>query len=154
MKYVLIPVIALGLTLSLIAGLEYNCQGQEMFPVYYGSPFVFKQESLASSMEYFYSISGLLLNISVWSILITALRYGSLKLIEVSKIKKTLTSVYFGIIGMLLMFAFLNIYISFLGIGRGFDENSNYWYWNLGKEAKNWGMQCEGEWKTWNSYYK
>ena len=29
-----------------------------MFPTYYGSPFVFKDKSLGSSMEYYYSISG------------------------------------------------------------------------------------------------
>ena len=53
MKFVLIPYIALGFILSLVLGIEYNCDGQEMFPTYYSSPFIFKQTSLGSSMEEF-----------------------------------------------------------------------------------------------------
>ena len=60
MKYLIIPYIALGLVLSLAIGIEYNCEGHEMFPIYYGCPFVFMKKSLGSSMEYYYSISGLL----------------------------------------------------------------------------------------------
>ena len=32
-------------------------------------------------------------------------------------------------------------------IGSGFDKNFNYWYWNLNKEANDWGMVCEGKWR-------
>ena len=27
-------------------------------------------------------------------------------------------------------------------IGHGFGEGQNYWYWNMDKEAKDWGMAC------------
>ena len=69
MTYAIIPYVALGLILSLTIGIEYNCEGQEMFPTYYGSPFAFKQKSLGSSMEYFYSIAGLILNVFVFFLL-------------------------------------------------------------------------------------
>ena len=68
MKYFIIPFIALGLSLSMVYGVEYECEGSEPFSIYYGSPFLFKKSSLGSSMEYFYSISGLLLNVLVWSV--------------------------------------------------------------------------------------
>jgi hypothetical protein len=142
----MIPFIALGLTLSLIFGIEYKCEGQEMFPTYYGSPFVFKMTSLGSSMEYYYSIFGLLLNMITWSMLLVLIRYGILKLIEVSSYKKTINVSYKVITGLLLVFTMLNIFIAYAGTDLHFDENSNYWYWNLDKEAQNWGMICDGEW--------
>jgi hypothetical protein len=68
MKYIIIPYIALGLISSLVIGIEYNCEGQEMFPTFFGSPFVFKKESLGNSMEYVYSISGIIINVLTWSV--------------------------------------------------------------------------------------
>jgi hypothetical protein len=37
--------------------------------------------------------------------------------------------------------------ITWLEIGSGFDKNFNYWYWNLNKEANDWGMVCKGKWR-------
>ncbi len=70
MKFVIIPYIALGFVLSVIIGIEYNFKGEEMMPTYWGSPFVYKQESLGSSLERYYSISGLILNVIIWSIVL------------------------------------------------------------------------------------
>lgn len=30
-------------------------------------------------------------------------------------------------------------------LGNGFDEHSNYWFWNMEQEAKAWEMTCRGE---------
>ncbi len=146
MRFLIIPYISLGLVLSLAIGIEYNCIGHDMFPTYYGSPFVFKQKSLGSSMEYFYSISGLVLNILVWSFFLflidNAIRFifrksNSMKLIRVS---------YNFLIGFMVAFTTLNIAMDFITIGRVFDKNFNYWYWdNIDKEAEEWGMTCKGE---------
>lgn len=145
MKYVIIPYIALGLVLSLIIGIEYKCEGQEMFPSYYGSPFVFKQKSLASSMEYFYSILGLIGNVLVWSLILFLLD----KIIQtaISKIKKQqLIYVFYKImIGLLIVFATLNIVIEFTMTANGFEPGLNYWYWDIDKEAKDWGIECKGK---------
>tara|TARA_R110000868_G_scaffold411378_1_gene703389 strand:+ start:1981 stop:2436 length:456 start_codon:yes stop_codon:yes gene_type:complete len=146
MKYVIIPYIALGLVLSLTIGIEYNCVGQEMFPEYYGSPFVFKQKSLGSSMEYFYSISGLILNIAVWSILIILIRLVILKLIKKTGENKIISKIYKGVVVVLIGFTTLNIAIDSIMIGGGFEKGLNYWNMDLDKEAKDWGMECEGEW--------
>ena len=148
MKYLIIIFIALGLTFSLIFGIEYSCTGQEMFPIYYGSPFVFKQKSLGSSMEYYYSISGVLLNVVIWSSVILIIRYGINKLIKRTSNNKIVIITYKISLGLLIMFSLLNISITYLGMGRGFNKNLNYWYWNFNNEAKDWGMTCEGEWKV------
>jgi hypothetical protein len=147
MKYILIPIIAFGLTLSMLFGIEYNCECSEPFPTYYGSPFVFMQESLGSSMEYYYSISGLILNTIIWSLLLVILRCGIIKLMENLSYTKILEVLYKIGIGLLLVFAILNIWISYMGLGRGFNENLNYWYWNLDKEAKDYRIECVGNWK-------
>ena len=146
MKFIIIPYISLGFVLSLAIGLEYNCIGKEMFPEYYGSPFVFKQKSLGSSMEYFYGISGLVLNIVVWSILISLIRVATLSLIKKNENNKIIKIIYKGFVGVLIAFTTLNIVVDSVMVGQGFKEGLNYWYMDLDKEAKDWGMECEGEW--------
>lgn len=145
-KYLTTPFIALGIVLSLVFGIEYSCTGEEMFPEYYGSPFVFKKKSLGSSMEYFYSISGLLLNIAIWSVLITLIRFAILKLIKRTGENRIVKIIYKGVVLFLIGFTTLNIAIDSVMTGRGFEEGFNYWYMDLDKEAKDWGMKCEGEW--------
>ena len=148
-KYLIIPFIALGTVLSLVFGVEYNCQGEEMFPIYYGSPFVFKEKSLGSSMEYFYSISGLLINVAIWSIIIALIRLVIIKILERKLKSRILTKIYKGTVVVLVVFSTLNIWFSYIGLGQGFKKGLNYWYMDLDKEAKDWGMKCEGEWKFW-----
>ena len=139
---------ALGLVLSSIVIIEYNCDGPEMFPTFYGSPFVFKRKSLASSMEFYFSISGLTLNVLAWSCLLFLIDLAMVKLIQRIP-KKKLSSVAYKVgIGFMLLFSTLNIVAEFTVMrGRGFREQANYWYWNMDKEAKDWGMTCKGELK-------
>ena len=148
MKYVIIAYIALGLILSLAIGIEYNCDGLEMFPKYYGSPFVFKQKSIAFSMEYYYSISGLIGNILVWSTLLFLINMAIKTIIEKLNKPKWMIVSYRIIIGLMIAFTTLNIAMDSLTIGKGFTSGLNYWYWNMDKEAKEWGMSCKGEVKT------
>jgi hypothetical protein len=145
MRYAIILYIALGLILSLTIGIEYHCEGQEMFPTYYGSPFVFKQKSLGSSMEYFYSVSGLILNIMTWSFFLFSIDKAMQAFIrKIGKPKLILVS-YKIIIGLLIVFTTLNIAIDSVMIGHGFKSGSNYWYWNMDENAKEWGMTCNGQ---------
>jgi len=145
MKYVIIPYVALGLILSLSIGIKYNCEGQEMFSTYYGSPFVFKQKSLGSSMEYFYNISGLILNVLVWSSFLFIIEKLIKTIIGNLNSPKWIRISYKIIIGLMIAFTTLTIVIESITIGRGFDKGSNYWYSNMDKEAKDWGMTCKGE---------
>lgn len=141
MKYIIIPYIALGLVLSLAIGIEYSCVGYERFPTYYGSPIVFKQESLASSMEYFYSISGLIINILIWS---SALFLIDTLIKKISK-PKLVRILYTTTICIMIVFTTLNIAIDWITHGNGFSKDLNYWYWDMDKDAKDWGMTCEGK---------
>ena len=87
MKFVIIPYIALGLVLSVVLGIEYNFVGEELMSTYWGSPFVFKQESLGSSLERFYSISGLALNVTIWSVLLFLIDKGIRRLNQTKQIR-------------------------------------------------------------------
>ena len=145
MKYAIIAYIALGLILSLSVGIEYHCKGQEQFPTYYGSPFVFKQTSMASSMEYFYSISGLLLNVLAWGLFLfimnKAIQFAICKLNNI----KWFSLLYKIVIGFMIAFTTLIVAFECTMIGRGFGKDLNYWYWDMDKEAQAWGMTCTGE---------
>ena len=145
MRFVIIPYIALGLVLSLAIGIEYNCDGQEMFPTFYGSPFVFKQKSLGSSMEYFYSISGLIINVLVWGLVLFVVDIAIQRLVELTSKKKLAKILYKIIIGFLIAFTTLNIAADSVMVGHGFKKGLNYWYWDLNREAKDWEVTCKGE---------
>ena len=132
MKYLIALYIALGLVLSLIVGIQYNCDGQEMFPLYYGNPFIFKEKSLGSSMTYFFSVSGIVLNTLVWSVVVLLIRQGFRYLIKKSGGNRIFRGAYKTVIVYQMM-------------GIGFEEGLNYWYMDLNNEAEKWGMECEGE---------
>lgn len=140
--YLLLVFLAFGLSMSMLFGVKYHCSGQEMFPEYYGSPFVFKRNSQASSMEYYFSLFGLLANTAIWAIVLQT-AYFLVKPFFKNKIIHRLFSIALIV---LVLFSVLSIGISFLEMGRGFSANANYWYWDMEKEARAWGMTCSGSW--------
>jgi hypothetical protein len=144
MKYLIIPYISLGFVLSIAIGIEYNCTGKAMFPTFYGSPFVFKKESLGSSMEYFYNILGLMMCVLTWSILLYIINKAIKRLIKEIE-NKWVNILYKIVIGIMIAFTTLNVAMDSVTIGRGFEKGFNYWYWDIDKEAENWGMTCKGE---------
>jgi hypothetical protein len=145
-KYIVISYVALGFVLSSIVGIEYSCDGQEMFPEYTGSPFVFRQKSLGSSMTHYYSVFGLIINTAIWTIILLLLRQAVLNLIEKTGNNKRFKNIYRGIAAALILFTTLNIGIDYITLGRGFGKGLNYWYFDLDKEAKDWGVNCKGKW--------
>jgi hypothetical protein len=147
MKYVIIPFIALGLSLSMVYGVEYSCEGSEPFPTLYGSPFVFKKTSLGSSMEYFFSLTGVLLNVAVWSVVLFLVRFGYQIVYELVRYNFYLRMLHHVVVVALLIFTVMNLFILSLEIGHGFDPDGNYWYWNVEKEIQDYGMQCTGRWQ-------
>ncbi|WP_375562513.1 hypothetical protein ACE193_08200 [Bernardetia sp. OM2101] len=150
MKYILIPFIALGLVLSLIIRIEYNCStGQDMFPTYYASPFVFAEQSLGTSLERYYSVFGVIWNTLVWSIILIILQLVISKFIKFYNESKVIKVLYRICIGILIIFSSLSIAWNSLTIGAGFEEGFNYWYMDLDKKANKWGVKCEGKWKFW-----
>jgi len=141
MKIVIIPYIALGLVLSVVLGIEYNFVGEEMMPTYWGSPFVYKQESLGSSLERYYSISGLVLNVTLWSVFLFLIDKGIRRINQTKQFK----IVYKIVIALFVVFTSVNLLFDYSLIGNGFKENLNYWYWDIDKVAEDWGGKYEGE---------
>lgn len=146
MKYIIILYIALGLVLSSAVGIKYSCNGPEMYGEYTGSPFIFQQKSLGSSLTYYYSISGLIANIFIWTVVLLLIRAAILQLNQVIRNRKTFNSIYRGIVGVLIVFTTLNVAGSYIMLGQGFDEDRNYWYFDLNNDANDWGVECKGTW--------
>ena len=144
LKYILIFYVAFGCMLSSLLVIEYNCEGQEVFPTYYGSPFIFKQKSLASSMEYYYSMGGLLLNAAAWSLAFYLIDKSVQVIINYFTHIKFIRMGYKSVITLLVLFSTLSILLESTCIGKGFEQGQNYWYWNFDQEARQWGMQCKG----------
>lgn len=146
MKYIISIYIALGLVLSILFTIEYDCIGEELFPTYYGSPFVFKQKSLGSSMTYFYSVSGVIVNLIVWSV--TLLLMHSIVTNVTKKIDrhKWIQIIYKTFVILCLCFSTIHIFIDSAMIGTGFGYGQNYWIFELDDEAEKWGVECKGEW--------
>lgn len=136
MKYILIVYIALGFVLSMIFGLEYKAAGVEEMPVFFASPFIFKQKSLGSTMTYFYSISGIVFNVAVWGLLLFLID----KAVAKFKRKHRFRPVYFAIVGVLVIFSSFNLAQSIITEGRGFSDGSNYWYFDLAAIEMTWDV--------------
>lgn len=96
-------------------------------------------------MTYFYSVSGLLLNVIVWSIPVIAIRLLILYFIRKAKNQKLGANIYKAIVILMLVFSTLNIALNYMMMGNGFYEGANYWYMDLDKEVQDWGVECEGK---------
>lgn len=123
----------------LIIGLQYNCTGQDVFPKFFDSPFIFKSTSLATSLAYDYYTLGMIGNCLVWGGFFVTLNYfiiGALKKID----KSFLKVIYQWIIGILLVLTVMSIYLEISVCSQSIS-----WEANLNKEAKYWGMTCKGE---------
>lgn len=149
MKIFILIYIALGLSLSLMLGLKYDCTGPEYFPDFYGSPFIFKRKSHATSLEFYYSISGVLLNLAIWSLGLYAIKWVVLRLLPENKIVHVAKLI---ITGTLVTLSTLILIADFIMLGNWFGPEANYWYWDVDKEAADWGMKCEGEVQLFSDY--
>lgn len=140
-QYMIIPTIALGLVFLSPFGLNYYCDGWQS-PIYSGSPFLFKQKSLGSSLTYYYSISGLALNILLWSILLMLINRGLQSLIHALQNKALFQFFYRVIIGGLLLISSFIIIGAYLTTGHGFEKGRNYWYFDRAEDMSH----CKGQW--------
>lgn len=141
-QYSITLIISLGvLTFPFsILTFQYNCEGPEMFPIFYGTPFIYKSTSLATSITFDYYIIGTVANCIVWFLLFTLLRYLVLRIIIKSTI---LTIIYKGVIVIMLLISALNFtYFVLTSAGSQYQLYVNY-----EKDAKVWGMTCKGEFK-------
>jgi len=123
MKFIIIPYIALGLVLSQAIGIKYNCLRPEIFATYYGSPFIFKEKSMGSSMTYFYSISGLIVNISTWSVFLYLVNKGIEHFRSVTKIPAVFNNAFKFAVGFMVVLTTFNLAFDILMLGNGFEKN-------------------------------
>ncbi len=147
MKYIISIYLALGLVLSMLFSIEYNCIGEDLFPTYYGSPFVFKQKSLGSSMTYFYSVSGVIINVVIWCLPLLIVHELVQRFIKSIGDFKWTKITYKAFIVFLMCFSTLNILVSNIMRGNGFQQGQNYWIFDIDHEAEKWKVECKGEWK-------
>jgi hypothetical protein len=130
---------SLGFSLSMIVGIQYSCSGPEMLPDYFASPFVFKRTSLGSSMEFFYSVFGVVANWFCWTLTLYLILFLYSKLMKSYENSIVLKWISRSIRIISLTFSLLSVSISTLEMGRGFDSHSNNWHFDIEQEAKDWG---------------
>jgi hypothetical protein len=136
-KYLVLAYIALGISLSSIIKVEYNCVGQGINLEYTGNPFVFKIKYPNDSLAYYYSIVGVALNLVVWVGFIILIWQIALRMFGKNEV------LYRTILIGLLMFATINILTNYLMIGKGFTTYRNYWHFDVDEKAKKWDLDCE-----------
>lgn len=140
--YLIIAFIALGILFSPtpILSITYTCTGAEAFPVYYASPFVYKSTSLATSLAYDYYVLGFIGSWLVWSLALGVVWYFLNKFL-VRQDSKLLTNIYSVVIGIAIFFGVMSVIFTMqTTAGSGVE-----WSIDLAKEAKEWGMTCQGE---------
>lgn len=138
----MVSLISLGVLCSpfSIFTIIYDCKGQDVFPVYFGCPFIFKSSSLATSLACDYYLIGFLADWLIWSVILLLIGYAfnSLKWIK----QRFVLIFYRFTVGLLLIASVLCAIIAFSIGGDRLEFNAN-----LNKEAKAWGMDCNGRFK-------
>lgn len=128
--------VAFALVLSSVVGIEYSCLETAIYPSFYGMPFIHKQKSLGSSMEIYYCISGLFMNVLMWFLLVLLIWQAFVRTIE-RNLDETVGRRVSQYVAMVVLFlSTLEILTAYLGIGDGFAPMLNYWYWDIDQFAK------------------
>jgi hypothetical protein len=58
---------------------------------------------------------------------------------------KLISRTYKVVVSLMIALSSLFIAMDVIMLGRGFDEDLNYWYWDVDKKVKEWGVNCKGE---------
>ena len=140
MKLAVAVCIGLGITLSGALGVEYQCEGEEIFPFFYGTPFIHQRSSLATSMQWHYSVIGVFLNTLVWTVVILLIAWFNRNRLPGLLSKRTQRI----LIVVACAISTISIGMSFMFASSGFSPETNYWSWDLDEEASRLGMKCDG----------
>lgn len=143
-KYFIIVLIATGVVLSLVLGIEYECRYNDDFFKYYGSPFIFKKQTFFCIEAYYYSIIGLILNITIWSILISVINSKVYKLINRLG-NKIIRVMYKFVVALLIAFSIICILYNLSMIGNEFKRGANYWYLDSDELIEKYCLECENK---------
>lgn len=139
-KYLISAIISLGLLCSPISLLTitYKCTGQDVFPTYYASPFIYKSTSQATSLAYDFYVVGFFANILIWFILLLVARLLVVNTILKSD-SKIMQFLYKTLKYGLVIFSI--VCVIFISTTGGNTIKTSI---NLNQEAKTWGMNCNG----------
>ncbi|WP_128414297.1 hypothetical protein [Chryseobacterium sp. Leaf394] len=118
---------------------ECSCTG-DIFPKYYAFPFIYKSDSLASSLAEVFYISGILLNGLVITFLLLIIDFYLLRLI---KNKKFIVKTYLLIQLFLLLLSGYSFYISYTFLG---DDNFE-WKSDFREEVRAYSADCKSYFK-------
>ncbi len=116
----------------------YACTGPEMFPTYYGCPFIFKATNLGTSLAWDFFFWPTLINLILWVVFFLLIRL----IIHKTMLKngnKIITYSYVSVKFILTLFFLFSIAISLTYEGHSLKTNVDF-----DNEAKAWGMTCEG----------
>ena len=127
---------ALALVLSSVVGIEYYCLETAIYPSFYGMPFIYKQKSLGSSMEFYYCISGVFMNVLMCFFLLQVIWQAFVRMVERNLDEAVGRRVCQFVASAVLFLSTLEILTVYLGIGDGFAPMLNYWYWDIDQFAK------------------
>ena len=140
LKYIFAFIISLGILLVPYYKpiIIYACTGQEMFPTYYGCPFIYKGTNLGTSLAWDFFVWPTIANLILWAALLLLLRLIIHKTIlkNENKIVK-----YFY---MTIKFTVTIYFLFWIAISLKYEGYSLASHINFENEAKTWGMTCEG----------
>lgn len=140
LKYIFAFIFALGILLVPYykPTIVYDCTGPEMFPTYYGCPFIYKVTSLGSSLEFDFFFLPFLVNLIIWMACLLLFRLIVYKTILKNENKITK---YFYVATKILFTLYCLFWITISFNFQGYHWQS---YFDFEKEAQTWGMTCKG----------
>jgi hypothetical protein len=142
LKYFFAFIFSLGILLTPFYRpvIVYACTGTEMFPTYYGCPFIYKATNLGTSLAWDFFFLPTLANLILWMIVFLFIRYIIYK--TVLKNENKITRYTY----IALKFGITTFFLFLIGISLTYDGHSLIMTSvNFDNEAKNWGMTCEGQ---------
>lgn len=122
-----------------LPGYKYVCYGDEVFPVYYASPFIYKSSSLATSMAYNYYLAGGVADLLIWLMIVLFVRAIIHRLIHALAMQSVL-KIYTAMKMLLIAACLFVFYLEATTAGHTLQ-----WSANLEEEASAWGMSCSPE---------
>lgn len=140
-KFLISVIISFGLLCSPIpiSGIVYNCSGNEVFPIFYASPFIYKSTSLSTSLAYDFYFVGFIASFLTWYLLLFAVRLMFIKTILKSG-NKIVHYSYNTIKYLVIAYSVFSI-VLLMTIGGNTIKS----HINIDNEASEWGMKCKGE---------
>lgn len=118
---------------------ECSCKG-DVFPKYYAFPFIYKSDSLASSMAEIFYISGMLLNALIITFIILIIDFCLFKLL---KNQKNILKIYAFLKIGLLLFSVYSYYISYTFL----SDDRFEWKSDFKEQVRIYNAECKSYFK-------